>query len=138
MESTGVKYNNNVIENFRPAVMFTNSEYEIIYIDISRWGKYLIAVNSQNILYYYNIETGSLIDVFRHNRVGVSIAKFSHNHFTIIWSSSPKIKHVMSRSYSWRLDVNSVAFAPYEHMGEISNISVWPSAPYYSVNDKSI
>ena len=115
MDSSRVKYSSNVIESFKPAVMFKNSDYEIISIDISRCGKYLAAANSQNILYYYDIENGFLIDVFRHNKMGVSIVKFAHNHFTIICSSSSKNKGIMTRSYVWNLNVNHVKFAPFEH-----------------------
>ena len=137
MESNKVAYSHDVLTSFKPLIVFKDSEHKIVSMDISRWGKYLVAVNSDNCLLYYNLDDGTLIDIYSHQKLGVSMARFWENHYTVICWSGKNLKNQVVRPYVWRLDNNIATFTTWGHLAEITTISVCPIEPIFWTTDKN-
>jgi WD40 repeat protein len=93
-----------------------------------------VTVNSANKLFYYDLLEGSVIDIYSNQKLGISIAKFADNHYTIICASTSKSRPC---AYVWRLDTNTILFTTSGHSSPVISLSICPNSHLFSSTSTS-
>ncbi|CAI2373098.1 unnamed protein product [Moneuplotes crassus] len=130
-----IPFNLSSIISSKPALMFTNSSSEIIDMDISRCGYYLIAVNEKDQLLYFNLNEGSYIDTYDQRlEYGCSKAKFTEEPTKVVCASNRNSK-LLKCVYIFDLSENYIPVKFDCHLGSIKSLTASSSYPIFTSCD---